>query len=314
VLSSDLAVVFPGQGAQYIGMDAVIDRELLAEADAILGRPLSKICAEGPLEELTDTGNAQPAVFLADISYWRRISARLSEKPLFMAGHSLGEYAAYCAAGALDLATALKLVQRRAQLMAAAARKHKGGMAAVIGLGAAQVQKVLDGFSEELVIANYNSPQQVVISGSWSAIDVARPRLAAAGAKKVAPLAVSGAFHSTFMAEAAEEFAADIEGATIREARIPVISNVLARPARDVDEIKKSLKQQISGSVLWEQSVLYMAEHGAGVFLEAGPGKVLTGLIKRIAPACTAMAADSFKDDESLAVDLPASLAASQGG
>lgn len=297
-----------------MGMDAAIDRELLAEADAILGRPLSKICSEGPADVLTDTSNAQPAMFLADVSYWRKIGVMLPAEPCFMAGHSLGEYAAYCAAGALDFTTALKLVERRAQLMAKAARQHEGGMAAVIGLDAARVQEIVDTFGDELTIANDNSPQQLVISGSLGAIDVSKPLLAEAGAKRVVPLAVSGAFHSPYMAVAAAEFAADIRDAVIREPRIPVVSNVLARPARDVAEIKNSLRQQVSGSVLWQQSVAYMEQNAVRVFLEAGPGKVLTGLIKRIAPACNAVAVDSFKDDENLAIALPAALAASQGG
>lgn len=297
-----------------MGMAAAIDADLLAEADAILGRPLSKICAEGPLEALTDTGNAQPAVFLADVSCWRRISDVLPEKPCFMAGHSLGEYAAYHAAGALDLATALRLVERRAQLMAAAARGRKGGMAAVIGLDLGQVQEVVGGFGDELVIANHNSPQQVVISGSLEAIEAARSPLTEAGAKRVALLAVSGAFHSSFMTAAADEFAADIAGAAVKPPDVPVVSNWLARPARDADEIRESLREQIRAGVLWQQSVLYMEKNGAGVFLEAGPGKVLTGLIKRIVPACTALAASSYEDDDQLGARLALASSATQGG
>jgi [acyl-carrier-protein] S-malonyltransferase len=279
-------------------------RAIFDQADATLGFALTQLCFEGPDEALTATENAQPALLTVSMallavlaegqgaketsgqvnvgsSSW---SPSLPVSPSFMAGHSLGEYSALVAAGALDFPTALRLVRRRGELMAAA---HDGGMAAIIGMDEPPLEQICHDISAEgapVVIANYNSPGQLVISGAVSALEQAGARAKAQGAKRVLPLKVSAGFHSPLMRGASEGLAAAIAQVTIVDARVPVISNVAAEPLMLADAIRRELIDQVTSPVRWIASVRHMAAAGVDTFVEVGPGNVLTGLIKRIAP------------------------------
>ncbi|MDH7485960.1 MAG: ACP S-malonyltransferase [Anaerolineae bacterium] len=288
---SPLAFIFPGQGSQRVGMarDAYeaypVVRELFDEADALLGFPLSGLCFAGPEEVLNDTINTQPAIFVASVALWRVIEPRLSAAALF-AGHSLGEYSALVAAGALDFAAGLRLVRERGRLMKTAGEQGQGGMAAVLGLD----ERALDGICEQaraatggvVQAANYNAPGQVVISGDELALAEAMERAKAAGARKVVRLAVSIAAHSPLMASAAAAFRQAVEATPFRAPRAPVVGNVTARPLTSVGEIMDELVQQLTAPVRWTESVQWMIGQGADTFVEVGPGQVLTGLVKRI--------------------------------
>ncbi len=289
-----VAWVFPGQGSQTVGMGRDVweqspaARARFAEADDVLGFSLSALCFHGPPEVLTRTENAQPALLtvsaaLLDALGWRPGQA---DGPQFMAGHSLGEYTALYAAGAFDFATAIQLVRRRGELMAAAT---EGSMAAVLGLDAAPLEEVCAAARVlgPVVIANENAPGQLVISGASAAVARVAELAKGAGAKRVVPLNVSAAFHSPLMAEVAAEMALVLAQATIMPAQTPVISNVTAQPLLAPDAIRAELVAQITGPVKWIDSVGYMAAQGVTHMIEIGPEKVLTGLIKRIAPGVT---------------------------
>lgn len=278
-----IALVFPGQGSQKVGMGQAIS-ESFAGAEAlwqtageILGYDLQKICYEGPAETLQNTLYAQPALLTVGVLHARnaQISAQMT------AGHSLGEYTALVAAGALEFGDALRLVKRRAQLMSQA---PDGAMAALIGLPDEKLDAVLAqaGQNGTLVAANFNSPGQVVVSGAPSAVEAVLGIAKENGAKIAVRLPVSGAFHSPLMTEAGEEMAQLIEEAPFQNAQIPVFQNTTAQPATDASELKAALKPQMTGAVLWSQSVQNMISHGATQFVELGPGNVLTGLVKRI--------------------------------
>lgn len=288
---SRLAFVFPGQGSQQLGMgqDACEAypsvRGLFDEADALLGFPLSALCFTGPLEVLNDTINTQPAIFVTSVALWRVIEPRLSGAAFF-AGHSLGEYSALVAAGALDFAAGLRLVRERGRLMKAAGEQGQGGMAAVLGLDEA----TLDGICEQaraatggvVQAANYNAPGQVVISGDETALTEVMARAEAAGARKVVRLAVSIAAHSPLMAAAAASFRQAVEATPFRAPKAPVVGNVTAKPLTIVGEIVDELVRQLTAPVRWTESVQWMISQGVDAFVEVGPGQVLTGLVKRI--------------------------------
>ncbi len=282
-----IAFVFPGQGSQYVGMGRDLyeaypeARAVFDEADEILGFPLSKLCFEGPAEELNDTVNTQPAIFTMSVACLRALNPLLSLDPLFVAGHSLGEYTALVAAGALDFADGLKLVRERGRLMKEAGEKNPGGMAAIIGLDAG----TLEGICQEasgVQIANYNSPGQIVISGHREALERAMGLARERGAKRVIPLAVSIAAHSPLMRPAAEEFRRAVESTPFRRARIPLVANVTARPIVEPEEVREELVTQLTSPVRWVESVERMIEGGVDTFVEIGPKSVLTGLIRRI--------------------------------
>ena len=284
------AFVFPGQGSQSVGMLAPLAaaeplvQETFAEASAVLGYDLWKLCQGGPEEELGKTERTQPAMLAAGVATWRVWRKHGGGLPAAMAGHSLGEYSALLAAGVMDFPTALRLVRRRGELMAGA---REGGMAAIIGLDEAPLEQICREASTEdapVVIANYNSPGQLVISGAGAAVERACALAKERGAKRALPLKVSAAFHSPLMRAAAEGLAAAVAQAAIVNARTPVISNVTAEPLTQADAIRRELIAQVTSPVRWIASVRRMSADGIDTFVEIGPGSVLTGLIKRIVP------------------------------
>lgn len=283
------AFLFPGQGSQFVGMgrDLVeafpVARRLFEEADEILGAPLSRICFEGPEEELVKTVNTQPAIYLHSMAVLRVLEER-GLRPQAAAGHSLGEYSACVASGALEHADAIRLVRRRGELMYAAGLSRPGAMAAVLGLPEAALAEALaeGGSAGTVVAANLNSPGQVVISGDPPAVEKAVEAARGRGAKRALRLPVSGAFHSPLMEPAAEGLRAALDAVRIRDAAIPVFANATAAPARSAEEIRRALEAQLVSPVRWEESMRAMLASGAGRFVEAGPGKVLRGLLRSI--------------------------------
>ncbi|MBI5018343.1 MAG: ACP S-malonyltransferase [Deltaproteobacteria bacterium] len=289
-----LAFLFPGQGSQYVGMgralgDAVPPaRETLAEADAALGRPLTALCFEGPEEDLRITWNTQPAILTASVACLRALRAAGAPEPLFCAGHSLGEYSALVAAGALDFADALRIVEQRGRFMQEAVPLGTGVMHAVLGLDADAVTAVCAAVSREgqvVELANDNCPGQVVISGHTAAVEEASRRLKEAGAKRAVPLPVSAPFHCSLMAPAGERLAGVLANAAVAPPRIPVVANVDAQPNRDAARVRALLVRQMSSPVRWQECVKALAAEGVDTFVEVGPGKVLSGLVKRIVPS-----------------------------
>lgn len=295
--SEAYALIFPGQGAQTVGMGyelytvSAAARAVFDEADTAAGFALSTLIFNGPQEQLTQTVNAQPAILTMSIAVLRALQEigklsggeAMASAPVFMAGHSLGEYTALVAAGSLSLSDAVRLVQRRGSLMQAAGAHTPSGMAAVIGLDEEKLRQVCREAGGIVVPANINAPDQIVISGERDALARASDLAKAAGARRVVPLAVSGAFHSPVMEYAANAFAADVNSAPIQDASVPIISNVTAQPVQDASAIRRELIEQLTSPVNWLQSVSYMLDHGVSRYIELGPGAVLAGLVKRIA-------------------------------
>lgn len=282
-----VAFIFPGQGSQSVGMGKDLyenfeaAKNIFDSADKILAKSVTELCFEGPDEDLKQTINTQPAILTTSIAALAALKSELKIKPTFLAGHSLGEYGALYEAGVLTLENALKLIAKRAEAMSSA----KGGaMAAVLGLGDEKVKSVLEEASNAgyVSVANYNCPGQVVITGTVEGIAKATELLSAAGAKRVMPLAVSGAFHSELMKGASEEFAAYLQEFTLNDAITPVITNVDAKITTNADDFKSKMPKQIYSSVYWTQSIQKMIEQGVDTFVEIGPGKVLAGLNKKI--------------------------------
>ncbi|MHA8061505.1 ACP S-malonyltransferase [Aquirufa beregesia] len=279
------AFVFPGQGSQFPGMakdlyeNFALAKEIVDEADQILGFSLSKVMFEGTDEDLKQTKVTQPAIYLHSV-----LVAKLGKDfvPDMVAGHSLGEFSALVAAGGLSWQDGLRLVYQRALAMQKACEVVPSTMAAVLGLADAEIERICGELNGEVVAANYNCPGQVVISGSVSGIEKAAELLKAAGAKRVLTLPVGGAFHSPFMEPARVELAAAIESTTIERPICPIFQNVTAKPSQDPVEIKQNLIAQLTGAVRWTQSVEAMVAAGATDFIECGPGKVLQGLVKKI--------------------------------
>jgi [acyl-carrier-protein] S-malonyltransferase len=306
----DVILLFPGQGSQKPGMghdlyDAYpVARDVFDTADRVLGFPLSKLCFEGPEAELTATQNAQPALLTHSAAAWAAARDLLAPHVRAAAGHSLGEFSAHYAAGALALADALRLVRRRAELMQEAGATQRGGMAAVLGLEPAVLDELCRSASAMngvVVPANYNSPEQTVISGAVSAVERAMAMALEAGARRAIPLNVSGAFHSPLMESAAAGLAAALERAAFAPPRFPVYSNVSVTPASGAEETRSLLLRQLTAPVRWTEQM--RALHDAwpdALWVEVGPGRVLTNLVRRILPVTDTTACGTAGDLEQL--------------
>lgn len=312
-----LAILFSPQGSQAPGMGRELAersdaaRSTFEEADATLGWSISSTCWDGPAERLNDTRQTQPCLLTTSVAAYRALAERVTIEPSFLAGHSVGEYAALVVAGALDLAAALRLVQRRAELMADA--DGEGGMAAVIGLERDAVQTVVESVARptELVVANDNAPGQVVISGRRDALAAAEEAMRAAGARRILPLPVSGAFHSPLMAPVAEELAKAFDEEEWRDARIPVVSNVTAKPLIDAGMIRALLAEQVRSPVEWVAVVRRMAGDGVDAMVECGAGTALVGMVRRIVPdVATASVSDAATLDAATALLAGAAVSA----
>ena len=286
-----IAYVFPGQGSQYVGMakdfyhNYSCAKDVFQCANKILKYDIAELCFEGPIESLSATENCQPAIITASIACLAVLDELLKKESVSsVAGHSLGEYSALVAANALDLESALLLVKKRGLFIQEASQQYPGTMAAIIGLDAEQVKDICKTSSINGVvrIANYNCPGQIVISGEHKAIDKAIEEAIAAGARKAIKLEVSGPFHSCLMQSAEKKLYDELKGLNIKKANIPLYANVYAKPITQPSNIKEALSRQVTGSVLWEDSIKNMISAGIRTFIEVGPKRVLSGLISRI--------------------------------
>jgi len=289
-MSESLAFVFPGQGSQAVGMLADVAEKFpqvkatFDEASAVLGTDLWQLTQEGPAEELNRTDMTQPALLTASVALWRVWNEQGGAKPAYMSGHSLGEYSALVCAGAIAFEDAVKLVNKRGLFMQSAVPAGEGAMAAIIGLDDAAIESACEQAAQGEVVSavNYNSPGQVVIAGKTDAVNRAIELCKEAGAKRALPLPVSVPSHCALMKPAAEQLAAELEAITVNAPDIPVLQNVTAEVTMDATAIKDNLVQQLYRPVLWVDCVNNMAGKGVERMLECGPGKVLSGLNKRI--------------------------------
>jgi len=311
-MTTRVAFLFPGQGSQAVGMGADIfatsaaAKRVFETVDDALGFPLSALCFQGPEETLRKTINAQPAIVTVSLAYLAAFQEALSEAPSswtspltpdFTAGHSVGEFASLVVAGALDLKDTLRLVRERGRLMDIEEVACPGGMAAIIGMEAEPLQEICQEVSQQLTaehteeahpgqgrvtIANYNAPGQIVISGERRALEQASELAKVRGAKKVMPLAVSGAFHSPVMYPAVDGMARALAASPLQNPTLPIISNVTAMPLTNAEEVREELAQQLATSVQWIRSIEYLRDAGVTTFIEIGPGQALAGMIKRI--------------------------------
>ncbi|QZN94248.1 ACP S-malonyltransferase [Symbiopectobacterium purcellii] len=306
---TQFAMVFPGQGSQTVGMLAELAaqypvvQDTFAQASEVLGYDLWQLTAQGPAEELNKTWQTQPALLTASVAIWRVWQQQGGKQPALMAGHSLGEYSALVCAGALDFQEAVRLVELRGKLMQEAVPEGTGAMYAIIGLDNDAIAAACEASAEGQVVSpvNFNSPGQVVIAGNKEAVERAGVACKAAGAKRALPLPVSVPSHCALMMPAAEKLAEALKTITVTTPAIPVVNNVDARSETDPDAIRAALVKQLYSPVRWTECVSYVAAQGVESLLEVGPGKVLTGLTKRIVDTLSAAA---FNDPASLAAAL----------
>jgi [acyl-carrier-protein] S-malonyltransferase len=287
-----VALLFPGQGSQHVGMGHDLyhaepaSRAVFDQADQELGFALSSLCFVGPEDELKDTLNQQPALFATSIAAWRAAESKGWTSPSFVAGHSLGEFSALVVAGSLDFSDGLRLVRRRAELMKAAGDREPGAMAAILALDVGQVEEICRDAQEAtglpVQVANDNCPGQVVISGNRTALECATELARENGARKVVVLPITIAAHSALMASSTGEFAQAVDETAFADPIIPVIGNVSGEPLASPDAIRSELKDQLTSPVQWAGSMRYLLDQGTDTFIETGPGGVLLGLIKRI--------------------------------
>jgi [acyl-carrier-protein] S-malonyltransferase len=307
---SKIAFVFPGQGSQYAGMGKDLAenfpaaRKVFEDADKALRFSLSSVCFEGPAEELQLTENTQPAILATSIAALRAIESEGFPRPDFVAGHSLGEYSALVAAGSLSLADAVRTVRSRGRYMQEAVPVGTGAMAAVLGMNLELIESICAQASEGQVCspANVNAPNQVVIAGNTEAVDRASELLKSAGAKRVVKLKVSAPFHCALMRLAQERLAQDLETLDFENLQVPLITNVDAVAINKGDEARDSLIRQVSSPVRWLESVELLIGKGVDIFLELGPGKVLSGLLRQIS---TDVKCFNVEDSASLKQTLP---------
>lgn len=316
VLAGRTALVFPGQGSQFVGMGrglcetSAAARRVFAEADETLGVPLTRLCFEGPADDLEDTVNAQPAILTVSIAALEALTERATAagdrvEPVVVAGHSLGEFTALIAASVLDFPTALRLVRERGRLMKEAGEASPGGMAAVIGLDEATLAEVCAEAAQGGVIgiANANCPGQVVISGEVEPLTRAMELAKERGAKRVARLGISIASHSPLMARVSSQLAEPLDRLPLLPPRVPIVANGSGRAMTTVDEVRQELAHHVERPVDWTRSVREMIEIGATTFVEVGPGQVLAGLIRRISREVTMLGLGDF----GLPMEKPAS-------
>ncbi|MDE0482608.1 MAG: ACP S-malonyltransferase [Candidatus Poribacteria bacterium] len=302
---TQIAFIFPGQGSQKVGMGAElaetypIAKAVFDEADNFLERPLSQLCFEGPEAELKQTENTQLAILTCSVAT-QKILTQSEVVPKVVAGHSLGEYSALVASDVLEFADALRLVSARSQFMAEAGEEQNGTMAAILGMEVEQLKHLCEKVDGVVKIANYNCPGQLVISGDVDAVNqVVALASDEIGARRCRPLPVSGAFHSPLMESAQQKYRSVLDSVKLNSSQIDIVMNVTGEFATDVDNIKHLLLQQITEPVQWENTLRTIEKNGITNFVEVGPGKVLSGLVKRTLPECSAL---NVEDVETLSL------------
>ncbi|MBI2251200.1 MAG: ACP S-malonyltransferase [Armatimonadetes bacterium] len=311
----ELACIFPGQGSQYVGMGKEIYEfpsagRIFNLADEILGFSLSKLCFEGPQEELRKTINTQIAVTAVSLAVFKIFEEKFNISPKIVAGHSVGEYTALAVSGVLDIQDTFKLIRKRGELMHQAGLKNPGTMAAVMGLEIDNIEEICKNLKNYGIveIANLNAPSQIVISGEIKAVEKAIELAKNKGAKKVIPLTVSAAFHSRLMKESGEILKEELEKVKFNDAKIPIAMNFNAKILSQAYEIKQALIHQITSRVLWHDLIQNIAGHGIKYFIELGPGKILSGLTRRILPdaeVCNIQDLESLKRTKLILEESP---------